>query len=151
MEARETLMNYCASIGDDKTLRSLQSMMKKESALNKFENATSTVILRKRAQEEGEAAAKRKKAFQDEKRLAANEENAKKEFLQSQKILLLQSQQRVLELKLKEREDLRVHEAQKIDAKAHARWLQTQYPAELAHKLISCWKKCCPQSRRKSL
>ena len=120
-EARELLMAYCARRNDDKTLKSLREMKKTESTVKKSEGSASTAILRKRAQEEAHAAVKRRKAFEDERRLAANEAEAQKEAKAKAVLLTLVAQEKVLKLKLQNRQDFQERKEKEIAEKAHAK------------------------------
>ena len=132
--ARKVLYDEAVRTKQDTMIRHLRKQMREETQ-NEKDVATETgKFLRKRLQEQQDAAAKRQRAARAEERLAAKD-------IEETKLLRARAEQKTAENRLaslrqtvlnKREAELRKREAE--FARAFQRWLQTQYPAILARR-----------------
>ena len=129
-------MKECMRVKDDATLRRLRKMGAAETQKQRAAGTETALLLRKRAQEIAEEDAKRRRANQEEARLAANEaEAAKAETARAQQAAA-EARNKTLQQIIINRRVLQQQREGAAKAKAHSRWIQVTFPAELAAKLI---------------
>ena len=133
------MMDECMRTKDDATLRRLRKITETDTRKERVAAQETTKILRKRAQEMAEEDAKRRKAREDEARLAANEAEAKKAETARAKKEADEAHEKCLRAIIQNRRELDQQKMKNALAKAHLRYIQVTFPAQLAEHHIRCF------------
>jgi len=147
-EARLILMAEAKRRRDDRTLQQLRKFGKVDTGEKKRAESETGVLLRKRAQEEADKAAKRRKELQEERRLAANEEEARKQETAKAQERVAAVKYMALEKLLENKKAAEKQREESAKAKEHSRWLQTVFPAMVAAVHITDANKMSPACKR---
>ena len=146
--ARQVLYEDAVRKKDDLLMRQMRKQMRTESQNTKDASTEIAVLLRKRSQESMEEDTKRYKEAEQAKRLAAKDievlkNNTEKTRLATEQVRLLALKQTVLN-----RQDAAARKHQEATQRAYQRWLQTQYPAQVARDSIKFWNHFSGKAQR---
>ena len=134
--AREIMIRDAKRTKNDVLLKHLLAEKAKETEEAKEKARPITEELRKRAKEAMEKAAKRRKELQEQARLAANEEEDKKKCTADAIKAAHEAKLAALQQAAANARELERLRKEALVAKKVARWLQTEYPTQLAYRMI---------------
>ena len=135
--ARRLLYDEAVRKRDDLMMRRMRQQMLEETQMQKDASTEVGLLLRKRAQEQRAEEAKRRRAALEDERLAAKD-------LEETKVIRAKAEQATAEARLAalrqiilNRRDAEARKHAQVTERAFQRWLQTQFPAQLARRCIS--------------
>ena len=138
--ARDILIAEATRSGNDIILKHLLAEKRTEAREDREAARPETVHLRLAQKQSLEQAAKRRLERQEESRRAANEDEERKRATARAQLELQEAKRACLEQALRNREDAERRRVAAARAKAIQRWLQTEYPAQLAARMIAFYR-----------
>ena len=139
-QARQLLYEDAKSRNDDTIMRQLRKQMQNETRDQRAAATDSGIILRKRVHEQSEADNKRRREALERERLAANEAEAMRQATARAQEAAAKARLDAMREIIVNRRDAEARRMQHAQEKAYSRWLQTEYPAKLAMRLIRKWR-----------
>ena len=135
--ARRLLYDEAVQKRDDFMVRRMRQQMREETQMQTDASTKVGLLLRKRAQEQRAEEAKGRRDALEEERLAAKD-------LEETKVIRAKAEQATAEARLAalrqiilNRRDAEARKHAQVTERAFQRWLQTQFPAQLARRCIS--------------
>ena len=147
-EARQVLYDHAMRNHDDLALRRMRTEIRKD---NHAQQEAATEIashLRKRAETQRDADAKRRKEALEVERLAGKDFEEAKSHRANAELALVLGRRENLRQTLLVRRDADFRKQQALAEKAHQRWLQTEYPVTLARQCIDTCRALSPAAQQ---
>ena len=146
--ARQVMFDEAIRTRNDAMLRQMRQQMRGETQKQKDAGTEIGMLLKKRVQENREADMKRRRQDLEQEWLAAKNLEKLKTLRANAEQAKEEARLAALRQALENRRDLQNRRYEELVEKTFQRWLQTQYPTQLARRIISFWRKMTVPTRK---